>query len=440
MKRFLSIIIAAVLIAVAMTTITSCSQWDTPYGDLDEAGKTVSVKFLANGGLFANTTGVTVVDAYDEEKATTGSGIKVIAPNDSSRGNRVFNISKNGHVFAGWYVAELDEDGNPVIDGDGNISFDKTEKWDFENDRLKLEAGGDYTSERPSLTLCAAWIPYTDFEIYVPNGEGGFTLHETVEVQKLNLPVWTDKGSIDMKNFPAISNMTFTGAYYDEACTEQITSSPESIFDLDNVACLNPKVKIYTTWREGTWYKIETASQLALNASRRGCYEILNDLDFEGAVWPKFQSFEGKIIGGGHKISNVTVVQSDTKPSNVGLFGAINSGAVLQDVTFENVSYTVKGSMNNEGTNYGLLAGTVESGAVFTDVTVSGVLVIDESMFDEYLSTFNGKHSVKLLVGSGTAAGVEYGITAELDPDVTNGAITTLPDGTVRIDVGGQNG
>ena len=209
MKKILTSIIAAALIAVAAMAITSCSQWQTPFGDLDDAGKTVSVKFLANGGLFANTGGVTIVDAYEESAATSGSGIKIIAPDDTERGNRAFSITKNGHVFAGWYVAELDEDGTPVVDESGNVSFDKTQKWDFESDRLKLEAGGNYTSEVPSLTLCAAWIPYTAFNIYTPDGSGNFELYSTVSVQKLNHPVWTDKGSLDMKNYPKLDGMTF---------------------------------------------------------------------------------------------------------------------------------------------------------------------------------------------------------------------------------------
>jgi hypothetical protein len=244
-----------------------------------------------------------------------------------------------------------------------------------------------------------------------------------------------------MKNFPKINGMTFTGAYSDDACTEPITANIASLFDYDNVACLNPSVDIYTTWREGTWYKITTAEQLSQNASKNGCYEILADLDFQGKVWPAFKDFGGKIIGNGHKISNITVVQTDTKPMNVGLFEIIKETAVFENVSFENVSFTIKGSMNNNGTNYGLLAGTSESGASFTGVSISGSLIIDENMFDSYLFGFYPNHSIHKLVGNGTANGVSESITAILDPDVSNAEMSVMPDGTIELSAGGgQNG
>lgn len=443
MKKIITSIIAAALIAVAVITVTSCSQWQTPFGELDDDGKTVSVKYLANGGLFANTGGVTVVDAYDEDDATSGDGIKIVAPDDAQRGNRAFSITKNGHVFAGWYVAELDGDGNPIVNGDGSIRFDKTQKWDFESDRLKLDAGGDYTSEIPSLTLCAAWIPYTAFNIYIPDGEGGFELYNTVSVQKLNHPVWTEKGNLDMKNYPKLDGMTFVKAYSDETCTNEITGNLESLFDYENVECLNPTVNVYTTWREGVWYRIETATQLMQNASKRGCYEILADIDFEGKAWPAFSSFEGKFIGNGHKISNISVVQTNARASRVGLFEVIGDGAVFDSIAFENVKYTVIGTLKStDGNCYGTLAGEIDSGAVFTDVTVSGELILDKSLFSDDFKASLEYYEIGLVAGRGSAEGIDGTISLTIDPDApADATASVMPDGSVSFtDEGGANG
>ena len=56
MKKFITVIIAATLIVAAAMMLTSCSQWDTPYEKLDEAGNDVSVKFDVGDGMFAGAT------------------------------------------------------------------------------------------------------------------------------------------------------------------------------------------------------------------------------------------------------------------------------------------------------------------------------------------------------------------------------------------------
>ena len=44
MKRKLKIICSAALICAAVTLLTACAKWDTPYKTLDKEGYTVSIQ------------------------------------------------------------------------------------------------------------------------------------------------------------------------------------------------------------------------------------------------------------------------------------------------------------------------------------------------------------------------------------------------------------
>ena len=73
MKKGLTILIAAMVIIVAAIALTSCSQWDTPFEDLDKTGNSVSVKYFAGeGGMFLDREGITLVDVFKADEYETG--------------------------------------------------------------------------------------------------------------------------------------------------------------------------------------------------------------------------------------------------------------------------------------------------------------------------------------------------------------------------------
>ena len=67
MKRLLKHLVWVAAILVAVTCITACSKWGTPYESMDKDGFNVSVRFDSNGGMFAGANDVCVVDVFNLE-------------------------------------------------------------------------------------------------------------------------------------------------------------------------------------------------------------------------------------------------------------------------------------------------------------------------------------------------------------------------------------
>ena len=80
MKKKILFLVALAILACTMMVLSSCSQWDTPYEDLDREGATVSVKFDPNGGMVASTNGVTIVDVFNVNDYTADASGNVSIP------------------------------------------------------------------------------------------------------------------------------------------------------------------------------------------------------------------------------------------------------------------------------------------------------------------------------------------------------------------------
>lgn len=415
-KRFL---LLAVLLLVAATAValTSCSQWANPYDVLDGEGASISVKFLAGeGGMFASTNGVTVVDVFnigDYTPDTSGKvNIPLIKPDDPKRGKDAFDISKNGHILAGWFVAE------EVDDGNGGKTWKPTRKWNFESDKLTLDASADYTANTPSLTLMAVWMPYVSFEFYAEI-DGEIKLVGTKSGMSVDIPEWNlDNGRMNYKSFLELDGKTFKAAYSDEAMTEALTERIDGKFDYDNGVTLTPTIKIYTEWIDGEWFKISNANQLSKNASATGCYEILGDLEFgNGILWPQVfvnNEFSGQFIGNGHTASGITTGASLTNGGNVShgaIFGSLSDKAVIKDLTFTDVTYTVNTAVRPSAANLGILAGT-NGGATLENVSLTeSKLVLSDKLFTLSVTVqkfVDGSFKAGLVFADGDTTGVSF--------------------------------
>ena len=440
-------LIAAAFIAVAAMAATACSQWNTPYKSLDDGGNTVSVKFLANGGMFANTNGVTVVDVFKADK----NEITILKPDDEKRGNNAFSITKTGHFLAGWYVTEpatnangdtIDEDGNPTKDSGKTPAQKITKRWDFDNDKLIIDPGKDYSSEEPMLTLTAIWIPYFNYEFYAKDEQGNFKLISTTSDISLEFPEWNKTtGQLNMKEYPTLDGKTFDSAYLDENCTQPITSSVTGEVDYEKGVAKNSTIKIYTEWIDGEWFKIYDAAQLYKNAKSSGNYIIAADLDFSKSIWPSACTngkFKGKIYGEGHKITGINLVQSDQRATEGGLFGTIDAYAVIKDLCFSNVSYTVVGSLKSA--SFGLVAGKVDSAATVENISLLDCkLIFDQQLFtDPYFkkNLEEGEYDINVVFGEGNTDGIDFsGVSCEhkKNSSASSIQINVSPDGAVSF-------
>lgn len=400
-----------------ITVLTGCSQWELPYEDLNAEGYTVSVRFDPCGGAFANTENVQVVDVFSLADAKSDSAgnklIKLITPDDSRRGDRAFSVSKNGCFFAGWYrecAPRTDESGNPLdcygiptSESGLEQGYTYSGLWNFETDSLSVPEG-NYSSEEPYMTLYAAWIPYFNFEFYVKNAEGSYELYTSEQLISLEIPEWNmETGKIDMKDFPEIDGKTFVSAYLDPEMTKPVTETLSGEIDYEHGISATSKIAVYTEFAEGEWYRITSAKQFAAT-KLSGCYYIEADLDFTGVNWSAALSggaFTGKIYGNGHKFSNISFIQADNSKTNGGLFGSIASGAIVKDIAFENVSYTLGAGSRMQAPVFGLLCGTLSDDAVLEGITISS------SGFAISGDIYPQEYTIGTLIGSGGNRGID---------------------------------
>ncbi|MBE6584914.1 MAG: hypothetical protein E7645_00125 [Ruminococcaceae bacterium] len=425
----LSGLLALLLLTVLM--IAACGKWEDPYLVLDEQGYSISVRYDVGDGVFANTNDVSVVDVYAlNDMKTNANGEKftyLLQPDDPARAQNAFAASYSGHFLAGWYqerTPRVNENGE-ALDAYGELcsvsgepqGYTYAKPWDFSKP-LVVDSNAEHHAKENYLTLYAAWIPYYHFEFYAVDAvTGEAELLETIQSMSLELPQWNEStGKLDMKKYPKVDNKTLDGVYLDPALTQTVESTLEGAYDPATATLTVSTLKVYTTWLEGDWFHIYTPDQLYSNSRLGGNYILYADLDFTGKTWSPTLAkgvFTGKIIGNGHKISNVSVEQANTSDYYGGLFGTLSESAELIDVTFENVTYKIGAGSRMPGVAFGVLAGVVADGANLTGVSVSGTLIVGADCYP-------GEYMVGLICGQGTATGVSHeNVTALSEKDTT---------------------
>lgn len=383
MKKTIKISALLAILLLSVLMIVACSSGDA-YKKINKQGYNVSVKFDIGDGMFAGRSELVLVDAFnlDNEK-TNADGkkeITVIAPDSSLRGSEAFEVAYSGHYFVGWY-----QNRQEIKDADGNTSYTYSGLWDFSKDKLTLDPNGSYSADEPVLTLYAAWVPLTDFEIYIhdSNGQFGDTPYTTITSSSLEIPTWNKStGKLSTTNFPSFEGKTFDSAYYDIECTQPITdSSILGNINFENGTLNSDTVKVYVKTLEGSWYKIYTAEALVKLNDKNGNYQICADLDFSSVAWKNTtfakETFEGTIYTDGqvHKFSNIYAFYSkeNNATSYGGLFKAIGENATIKNIEFENITYTISEVSNK--TNLlliGLFAGEANDNAIIENVTFTG--------------------------------------------------------------------
>lgn len=451
MNRKLKKLLTAVLVLTLALTLTACTDnWEAPYASLQDSGYNIAVRFDVNGGLFAGTKEVSVVDVFSPENGKTNSdgtvSFYLLTPEDTARKEGAFAASKNGYFLAGWYSdrsLRVDENGQPLDDygvlcsqSGRQQGYTYSGKWDFDSDSVTVDASASYSADQPVLTLYAAWIPYINYDFYAVDESGTATYLSTTQTIDLEIPVWSEKtGKLDLKKFPDPDGKTFDAAYLDEGLTQPLTETihgQDSYVDYETGTLSTDSVKIYTTWLDGTWFKIYTAQQFISNARPDGNYMICAEtIDFEGGVWPPALvkgKFTGRIYGNGCTFTGITAVQGDNSQIYGGLFGSIESSAVISDITFENVTFTIEAGSRMQGASFGLLCGSAASGAVFENVNVTGKLLISPNCYPQ------SDYTIGLLSGSGSCEGVSYDISCSVAEDNTDAiSVTVHDDGSVSV-------
>ena len=138
--------------------------------------------------------------------------------------------------------------------------------------------------------------------------------------------------------------------------------------------------------------------------------------------------FKGKIIGNGHKMSNITVNQGNTSVMRGGLFGGIDAGAEITGVTFENITFNMNAGSLKAGASFGLLAGTISNEAVLSDITVSGAFNISSKIYPDT------DYSLGILSGNIIDTGIDASsITCQVTDDTEKLSIELQDNGQITL-------
>ena len=376
---------------------------------------------------------------YEDTKDAEGAvHIKLTEPTNPQRptsSSDSITLTLQNHFFAGWYqTRELKLVNGSPVDANGRAlteqedgtyvytdtltsekptvglpSYNYSGYWDFEQDTIAYKEGDG----KVEMTLYAGWVPYYEFHYYYQNNgvweqltnvtsfdykttnvEGSKTFdHDTIW-----LPQWKD-GAMNYEytyanknpfKFPKVTGKTFEKAYTDEACTQEIAETLEhhgvlllSEGESKALVVENRIQNVYITLSEGEQYHIDTAEQLVKYANADGYYEINGDLEFNAeTAWPTAFSggvFTGKMYGkDGAKITMKNIVANYAVDRDYGgLFGKVAKSAVIDNITFENVTVDFSFIGNrNHGAQFGLFAGVIEEGATVKNVAIDGLMRI----------------------------------------------------------------
>lgn len=479
MKKKLTLILSVACALFCCLGFTACKK-DTKIEGLEKRGYTISVSYDANGGEYLNRPGITVMDMFNPKNFKTDTNgeihIRLKEPTDPSRptsSSTSITLKKDGYFFAGWYEQRtvktvdgvpVDENGRalvltsegtyeyatpttdeqgiavtPAYEYDGYWDFSKT--WDIKPTEIKGTL---------SKTLYAGWVKYYEFNYYyyqedntaTAQDESGWTLFgsnsfdykttnaegsKTADKDTIWLPDWKN-GAMNhdyayanesVYTFPKLNGMTFSKAYLDQDCTQEITTASfehRGTLDYAHAVAQNRVENIYVVFEKGDYYKIETAKQLQDNFNLNGNYEIKADLDFTGFAWPlgfTKGSFTGKMYateGQTFAISNVSVKYAVSSNAVYGgLFGEICDGAEVKNLSFENVTFDMATAQLANDSSFGLFAGVIQDNAIVQGVSVGGLFKIGAvtSRFENY--------NFHLLVGNGNVDGItETAVTLQV--------------------------
>lgn len=314
-----------------------------------------------------------------------------------------------------------------------------SEKWDFNS--LLTRDDFEYQEGEYAFTLYAAWVPNFGFELEgqeqewtcavcgaayygekptkctaavgaademgnVPTcgsvefNDEGLVWHAVTsylydptrtDTTTAPLPEWDEEtGVLGYGSFSKPLNKTFLSAYRTpEDCASETDAlsifENKGSWDKETATATGNIARFYAKWDKGLWYRVYTKEQLEANSGPGRSIDLRADLVYsETDEWPLALSggdFSGTFRGNEHTISGAVVHQTSFDDMYCGLFGRITATAVFENITFENITFSLEAASRKPESMFGLFAGEMSNSAVMTNVAVSGTFFIGDNIY-----------------------------------------------------------
>lgn len=355
-------IMALAAVAAAAATLAGCKIGETSVASFlkDKKAENQAVTYYGNGGWFNNNTGITVKNLYYPVGETVITDFDKISK---------LSVSRTNYVFGGWYYAQLDADGKPVMSDDGKTALISENKVDI-GVEMKIEAG-------QHLYFCAKWLEDVKISFELVSEDGGDITVAGNKIKNgevVGARNFGTQNAINLTNrtSPAdSSDYTFYDYYEDKACTRRFSGlvpKPDG----------NEDVKLYAKYIKGKWTMVRDSSEVQ---------NMLNRIDREESfyLYPDdgkteidcsnlgvLSLFNGdcnaKIKGNGVTVSGVKYSQSSiSQYSEYSAFGTLTEKAEISDITFKNM--TVAAAVKGKNTKLFLICTRARAGAEINNVT-----------------------------------------------------------------------
>ncbi len=352
-KKHFTIKLLPVLLLVMLLGVTLAACNTHPHADYDYL-----VEFNYNlGKIDGNAPSQYLGLLEPAEEGSEKLGSKVLMRPDAN--NASFReATVTGYYLEGWYLPELDEEGDLVLQEDGRVKLGK--KWDFEKDRVFDEKTVLYANLKPSSVM-----RFLDVETGAELGR---------IVDKPGVTIQRPTSSAPQKQVDG-TPYTFLGEFYTDAKKSAAFPYPYTFGEGETV-------DVYMEFMEGEWELVRTVSAFKSALSNGRNIYLLSDIVF-GAndVWSGY-NYNGELNGNGFSVKGVTVNYevNDRRNPSIGLFGEIYGRAYIHDVSFVDVKMSMSYNRRSPGSTAGLFACYINDGAVLENVTFEGTFTCPASV------------------------------------------------------------
>lgn len=307
------------------------------------------VTYDLQGGVFSGQANVTISHYYPK----TDNGTYICEPGGEGPLSTM-EISKAGYFLEGWYPTK---------------ECVYADKWDFKTKKIE----GD-------TVLYAKWLQNYEYRfMYRETPDGEWKALSSREVSK--------GGKLSDSQKPTREGHTMLEWYSDESCQTVWNLDTTHTGKVENGESVGRVVDVYTTWIEGDYAVVKTASEFTAALSGNRDIYLYNDIKFDAldpnsdvaTNWNAFYAEYGKTIeGNNHTVSGIVMafpesgVVDNYRPTKCAMVSKLLSTAVLKDITFKDVTLTVSPDDITWRKSCALLAAEIEKGATFQNVTITG--------------------------------------------------------------------